>query len=84
MGWAMSTFMPKEVIGMSDLLAQVLPNGHLVMPPELRDLVHRTKTFVVTEQDGSLLLTPVRLPEEAMQEDLLSPALEQQASQRRE
>jgi hypothetical protein len=69
---------------MRGLLAHVLPNGHLVMPPEFRDLVRRAKAFTVTEQDGSLLLTPVGLPEVARQEDLLSPVLEQQAAHKRE
>jgi hypothetical protein len=69
---------------MSDLLAQVLPNGHLVVPPEFRDLVRRARVFIVTEQNGSLLLTPVGLPEVAQQDDLLSPELEQQATHRRE
>jgi hypothetical protein len=80
----LGTFTPEKVTEMSDLLAQVLPNGHLVMPPEFRDLVRRAKVFTVTEQDGCLLLTPVGLPEVARQEDLLSPVLEQQATQRRE
>ena len=69
---------------MSDLLVQVLPNGHLVMPPEFRDLVCRTRSFAVTEQDGSLLLTPISPPKAEMQEDLLSPVLEQQAAQKHE
>jgi len=68
---------------MSDLTVQVLPNGHLVMPPEFRDLVRRVGAFAVTEQDGSLLLTPVGLPEAEMQRGLLSPVLEQQAAKRR-
>jgi hypothetical protein len=71
---------------MEDGLAKVLPNGHIVLPPEFQDLLKEVKTFVVSKRDGSLVLTPYTVEQEKLSEpegELLSPALQRLAFQKR-